>query len=172
MHKNDNNTGLQASPQALTRSDELFLNRLIKNKTLHLTVDPDHIVRKWQGDRFLGYGLRSCEVEIMQPTTLRELNAMQAIAVDNNEEFDFTWHHQLMQNGQSFSPDEDLSVRLLQLLSTHRLAQWDTRTFHYLFSVPPTEAHIRAVMQALVLESRLMTKLRERARDTKKLVKI
>lgn len=104
MHKNDNNTGLQASPQALTRSDELFLNRLIKNKTLHLTVDPDHIVRKWQGDRFLGYGLRSCEVEIMQPTTLRELNAMQAIAVDNNKEFDFTWHHQLMQNGQSFSP--------------------------------------------------------------------
>lgn len=172
MHKNDNKTGLQVSPQSLTRSDELFLNRLLKNKTLHLTIDPDHIVRKWQGDRFLGYGLRSCEVEIMRPTTLRELNAMQAITVDNNEEFDFTRHHQLMQDRQCFSPDEDLSVRLLQLLCTQRLAQWDARNFHYLFSVPPTEAHIRAVMQALVLESRLMTKLRERARDTKKLVKI
>lgn len=172
MHNNDNNTGLQVNPQSLTRSDELFLNRLLKNKTLHLTIDPDDIGRKWQGDRFLGYGLRSREVEIMRPTTLRELNAMQAIAVDNNEEFDFTWHHQLMQDGQCFSPDEDLSVRLLQILCSYRLAQWDARTFHYLFSVPPTEAHIRAVMHALVLESRLMTKLRERAKDPKKLVKI
>lgn len=172
MHKTDNNTRLQASPQTLTRSDELFVNRLLKNKTLHLTIDPDHIVRKWQGDRFLGYGLRSREVEIMRPTTLRELNAMQAIAVDNNEKFDFTGHHQLIQNGQCWSPDEDLSVRLLQLLCTQRLAQWDARSFYYHFSVPPTEVHIRAVMQALVLESRLMTKLRERAIDPRKFVKI